>query len=173
MSQASTFIQASLTQGFHLSGFLFGAVRPQSGDTVSCPQLLHMWDANARAVRNRARYVRDGAGSLDWGLPRTRHNGDVARVGRPIPQGTTGVLEEEQYLSGAVGVSWLRDGQSWKPLLVHPSPSRPLLKMFASLHDSLYSYYIGGMYGLLEATEAGAVSQDCGLPYGNLLGLAT
>ena len=63
-------------------------------------QLPYMCHANARAVRNRARYVRDGAGSLDWGLPRTRHNGDVARVGRPIPQGTTGVLEEEQYLRG-------------------------------------------------------------------------
>ena len=75
--QASPFTEApSFTQGFLLSGFLFGAVRPQSGDTVSCPQLLYMWDANVRAVRNRMRYVRDGAAELDWVSARTEQNMD-------------------------------------------------------------------------------------------------
>ena len=62
-------------------------------------------------------------------------------------------MEDEQYLSGAVGVSWLRDGQSWKPLLVPPSPSRPLLKTVDALHDMNYSQYIT-YKGVYERTKA-------------------
>ena len=58
--------------GFPLSGFLFGAIRPQSGDTDGWDQLPYMIHANARAVRNRVRYVKDGAAELDLGIRTNR-----------------------------------------------------------------------------------------------------
>ena len=90
-------------------------------------QLPYMANANARAVRNRARYVRDGAGSLDWGLPRTRHNGEVLGLAARFRKEQQASWKKNST-SGGSGHKPAEIGQSLKPLLVHPSPSRPLLK---------------------------------------------